>query len=138
MKSTALLTAMFSGLCAGAMAAPIHSPDRNEPATLPDLFNYPVIGPDFDLSSPSIAGPSFAGEDRSKPALVDNAAPEPGVPESDAEAGVPHVPDPSPSAPITAGVLFLGATVATLSRTRRKRHSNRGRRVRIRELTALR
>jgi hypothetical protein len=137
---------MFSGLCVGAMAAPISPPDPIEPAIVPDSFNYPVIGPDFDLSSSSIAGPSFAGEGPSDPTLLNNSAPEPGVPESGAEAVAPRgsgsvaflrLPDPSPATSIAAGLLFLGVA-ALLRRTRRKRHSNRGRRVRMRALTALR
>jgi hypothetical protein len=146
MKSVVLLTAMFSGLCAGAMAAPISLFNRTEPPTLPDSFNYLVIGSDFDFSSPSLPGPSFAGEDRSKPALVDNGTPEPGVPESGAEAVAPRgngiaaflrVADPSPVTSITAGLLFLGV-FALLHRARRKRHWNRGGRARMRELTVLR
>jgi hypothetical protein len=141
MKSAVLLTVMFSGLCAGAMAAPINTPDRIEPATLPDSFNYPVIGPDFDLSSPSIAGPSFAGEGRSDPSLVNDSPPEPGA-EAVASRGngiavFLRVPGPSPVTSIAAGLLFLGFA-ALLRRVRGKRRSNRGRRVRMRELTVLR
>jgi hypothetical protein len=139
MKSAFLLTAMLSGLCAGAMASPISNMTRNR--------TTPVIQPDLHFNTGSLEKVSvdetLLDEDQAE--LVTTAiefeqaiAPQQLALDGNQPSGPRGVPEPPPGELIVIGLSLLGIIAIWRWAHRYRRRARRRHVVRMREITAVR
>jgi hypothetical protein len=136
MKSAVLLTAMLSGLCAEAMAAPIDIPSSQSALADSDdvLTHTSVIERDLDFHAASAPESLFEDDDEEEDTAPWDLNLEAAV--SDEEfaiggngSGFLTVSGPPLLTTIGAGLSCLGIIVLCRRRTTRKRRSKRRRRV---------
>jgi hypothetical protein len=133
MKFAVLVTAMLSGLCAEAMAAPIDIPSSQSALADPDdvLTNTSVIERDLAFHAGSAPESLFDGDEDTDPwnlnfevAVSDEASATSGN-----GSGFLRVDEPPFLTTIGAGLSCLGIFVLCRRRTARKKSSKRRRRV---------